>query len=87
MALKPLQSILEKLLVAVDYDLKSAAYKLLSNRFCKMPQFVYFGKVGRGKTMLMDLFYEACPLTQKWRIHFNAFMLEVHGSSISGDSK
>ncbi|MGZ8224092.1 MAG: cell division protein ZapE, partial [Methylobacter sp.] len=32
MALKPLQSLLDNLLAAVDYDLKSAAYKLLSNR-------------------------------------------------------
>lgn len=36
------------------------------------------GRVGRGKTMLMDLFYAATPIEQKWRIHFHEFMAEVH---------
>lgn len=37
-----------------------------------------WGDVGRGKSMLMDLFYRAIPLRRKRRIHFNAFMGEAH---------
>jgi len=36
------------------------------------------GEVGRGKTMLMDLFFQASPVTHKRRAHFHEFMADVH---------
>jgi cell division protein ZapE len=36
------------------------------------------GDVGRGKTMMMDLFFEASPVVRKRRAHFHEFMADVH---------
>lgn len=56
-----------------------------SNALTKMlvrppiPRGVYMhGGVGRGKSFLMDCFFQAVPLTRKTRLHFHEFMREVH---------
>ena len=51
--------------------------KLLSKP--AIPKGVYmFGGVGRGKSFLMDCFFEAVPIQRKTRLHFHEFMREVH---------
>ena len=44
------------------------------------PQGLYlYGGVGRGKSMLMNLFFDAAPVAAKERVHFHAFMRDIHG--------
>ena len=42
-----------------------------------IPGCYLWGGVGRGKTWLMDLFFENLPMTEKYRIHFHQFILMV----------
>jgi cell division protein ZapE len=42
------------------------------------PGLYLWGAVGRGKTWLMDMFYDSLPFTQKRRRHFHRFMQDVH---------
>ncbi len=44
----------------------------------KVPGVYLWGGVGRGKTMLTDMFYAAVPIKEKQRIHFHRFMQQIH---------
>ena len=63
----------------LDYKARrsNALTKML--RHPPIPRGVYmYGGVGRGKSFLMDCFFNAVPLTRKTRLHFHEFMREVH---------
>lgn len=75
---------LDSLALQLDgYDLPAAANGLARlfkrNSTRKVPRSVYiWGDVGRGKTLVMDLFHDAIAPKTKRRVHFHAFMQEVH---------
>lgn len=62
--------------------LKARFGKLLGKKATETPVAVrglyMWGGVGRGKTWLMDMFYQSLPGTRKQRLHFHRFMLRVH---------
>lgn len=55
------------------------AFKTWRKLTSPMPKGIYcYGGVGRGKTLLMDLFFEQLTRTDKMRMHFHGFMQHVH---------
>lgn len=51
----------------------------LTARTTPAPRGLYlWGGVGRGKTFLIDLFFDGLPLAEKRRTHFHRFMREIH---------
>ncbi len=69
-----------RLLALAEYEPAKSGLlsRFLGNR-TTVPRGLYmYGGVGRGKSMLMDWFYEAAEFAPKRRTHFHAFMLDVH---------
>jgi len=69
---------LDDMLARLDgYDPKSGFLGLFGSD--PTPKGLYlWGGVGRGKSMLMDVFFRFAPIEQKRRVHFHAFMIDVH---------
>jgi cell division protein ZapE len=73
----PLQAAAAAKLQALARALRPSRFSLFGKPAA--PKGLYlWGDVGRGKTMLMDLFFEDAPEPKKQRLHFNAFMADIH---------
>ncbi|MGK3847901.1 AFG1/ZapE family ATPase, partial [Enterococcus faecium] len=74
---KRLQSLYDKLVDAESDRNKPLAKlrrKLAKGREEPVKGLYFWGGVGRGKTYLMDTFYESLPFDRKMRVHFHRFM-------------
>lgn len=79
-AVKHLQRLYDELVALPE---KTSWSDKLRGLFSKQPQariqgLYFWGGVGRGKTYLVDTFYECLPVKRKMRIHFHRFMHRVH---------
>lgn len=86
MAVDKLQRLYEALVV--DESIRNNEAKRWFTKFSKkklvpVKGLYFWGGVGRGKTYLMDNFYESLPFQNKMRIHFHRFMQRVHAELTS----
>ncbi|MCS6759634.1 MAG: cell division protein ZapE [Candidatus Devosia euplotis] len=71
--------LLDEVLAGLEADRpKGLLGKLFDSKMAPVRGLYLHGAVGRGKTMLMDLFFAAAPIAGKRRVHFHAFMDEIH---------
>lgn len=79
-AVRALQQVFDQLILRNKKE-NQLGYKALSRLGVsrkKVKGLYFWGGVGRGKTYLMDTFYDAIPFAQKRRLHFHHFMRRVH---------
>lgn len=77
-AVEKLQALHDQL-IAAGQEKAGFFNRLVRNHQAVRVKGIYFwGGVGRGKTYLMDNFYESLPFQQKRRVHFHRFMKRVH---------
>ncbi len=69
---------LDHLAKAIESRKRQGFFARLLNPKTKIHGLYIHGDVGRGKTMLMDLFFDSLTMEAKQRIHFHAFMQDVH---------
>ncbi len=79
-AVKHLQRLYDELVTSYEKSKTDSAFRKAFSKKQKTPiQGLYFwGGVGRGKTYLVDTFYDALPFKRKMRTHFHRFMQRVH---------
>jgi cell division protein ZapE len=79
-AVKHLQRLYDDLVASYNKSKKKGPLRKAFSKKQKVPiQGLYFwGGVGRGKTYLVDTFFDALPFERKMRTHFHRFMQRVH---------
>lgn len=90
MAVEKLQKLYDALLEGRQQSLLARLRSKLLPRAGAWPavQGLYFwGGVGRGKTYLMDVFYDCLPFEEKLRVHFHRFMQTVHQALVRLDGQ
>ncbi len=76
-AVQLIQQLYDELLATPQ--IKPRWWHKIVKKDCRPVRGLYFwGGVGRGKTFLMDCFFEVLPFKNKRRIHFHRFMLDIH---------
>ena len=74
-----LDRVYHRLILGKAESAMSRLWRRIRRQPAAMPKGLYlWGGVGRGKTYLMDLFFECLPFQSKHRMHFHRFMLRVH---------
>ena len=73
-AVGALQALYEELIAKPP--IRSLSGKI--TRYPAVKGLYFWGGVGRGKTWLMDVFFDALPFNRKRRTHFHRFMLDIH---------